>query len=110
MWKEVCYKCFTPVIVICSEWFNYSCYVGKVQREIISVTILIMMTIQVLKVANAREVNPFLFLDTSMAPETACFCISDSPSRDCNKATDRVVALGPGAGEFLRICLSYLDL
>lgn len=27
MWKDVHYKCFTPVIVITSKWFNYSCFV-----------------------------------------------------------------------------------
>lgn len=35
MWKDVCYKCFTPVIVITSEWFNYSCLVGKMHEEMI---------------------------------------------------------------------------
>lgn len=33
MWKDVCYKCFTPVIVIPSEWFNYSYFVGKVHKK-----------------------------------------------------------------------------
>lgn len=40
MWKDVCYKCFIPRIVITSKWFNYSCFVGKVHEETISVSIL----------------------------------------------------------------------
>lgn len=36
MWKDVCYKCFTPVIAMTSEWFNYSCFEGKVHEEMIS--------------------------------------------------------------------------
>lgn len=40
MWKDVCYKCFTPVIVITSEWFSYGCFVRKVHEEMFSGCIL----------------------------------------------------------------------
>lgn len=40
MWEDACYKCFTPIIVVTSEWFNYSCSVREVHEEMISGSIL----------------------------------------------------------------------
>lgn len=33
MWKDVCYTCFTPVIVITSEWFDSVVLQEKCMKE-----------------------------------------------------------------------------